>query len=315
MNLLRRLHPQGPPIEELPSPPGPPPVIVLDASLVKAAIKKCANGAGPSPSGWTGDLLVALAADKSCSDAIEVLVEDLVNARLGPDISKLLRLSLLSALRKDGTHVPRPVANGEIFTKLASMYLILHVGKGPILDALPSIQFSLREGGSELAVHLIQSWIDSAREPSLLISADASNAFNDRDRAQILEALFACEDLKPFFLYASWLYGVPSLLLYRMASGAFEVLASSNGVRQGCVLASLLYCLSMQRTYTASVASRPVRAASITDDFYLFGATQQALAAFDSYEAKLRTDNAGIQLNASKMWAILGCPRWGVPPS
>src|SRR6056300_1547232 len=108
-----------------------------------------------------------------------------------------------------------------------------------ILDAFPSIQLALEQGGSELAVHIIQSWIDAVREPSLLISADASNAFNARDRAHILDALFAEDDLKPLFLYASWLYGVPSVLLYRLASGVFETLSSSNGVRQGCVLASL----------------------------------------------------------------------------
>ena len=107
----------------------------------------------------------------------------------------------------------------------------------------------------------------------------------------------------------------PSVLLYRLASGVFETLSSSNGVRQGCVLASLLYSLSMQRKYTAAILSRPVRAVAIIDDYYIFGSAKHALDAFDAYRTSLRTSNAGIELNPSKMWAIWVAPDGSSPPS
>ena len=263
------------------------PLILIDDDRLSDAVSKCANGSGPGASGWTGDLMKALVSDPPILESLKVLVSDLVNVCHGPLISGLLRLSLLSGLRKPGSSKPRPVANGEYFTKLAGTYVLIHVGKTALAGAFDSIQLAWESGGSELAIHLAQSWLDTSRQPSLLISADASNAFNSRDRAQILECLFEVPSLQSLFPFASWLYGVPSQLLFRLSSGAFHSITSSNGVRQGCTLGSLLYALSVQRHYVASVSGLPVRAFAIIDDFNIFGPVVSALQAYDNYAMAL----------------------------
>ena len=278
---LQDLHPPGP--SHLPSCPTNVPLILIEDDRLNDAVSKCANGSGPGASGWTGDLMKALVSDPPILESLKVLVGDLVNVCHGPLISGLLRLSLLSGLRKPGSSKPRPVANGEYFTKLAGTYVLLHVGKTALAGAFDSIQLAWQSGGSELAIHLAQSWLDTSRQPSLLISADASNAFNSRDRAQILECLFEVPSLQSLFPFASWLYGVPSKLLFRLSSGAFHSITSSNGVRQGCTLGSLLYALSVQRHYVASVSGLPVRASAIIDDFNIFGLVSSRLMTTTRY--------------------------------
>ena len=117
------------------------------------------------------------------------------------------------------------------------------------------------------------------------------------------------------FAFSSWLYGSPSVLLFRLADGSFRRILSAQGVRQGCILASFLFSLSMKPYYSRAVSSRPVRSVAIVDDFHIFGATAHALASYDAYAADLDQSSSGISLHPTKKWAMWISPTGAPPPS
>ena len=170
-------------------------------------VKRLANGASAGPSGWTGELLLALVDDSECLRGLVHLFQDLVAGDVPPRLHAVLRASFLSALAKPGSSTPRPVANGEVFTKLAAL-LALDTVSPRLGEIFAEIQLGIgKAGGSERAMHVIQSWIHAPGGYPLLISADVSNAFNCRNRAHVLTALFSHDVLSPLFPFVFWLYG------------------------------------------------------------------------------------------------------------
>ena len=77
---------------------------------------------------------------------------------------------------------------GECFYKLACLY-ILSLVRPDIPSILEPIQLALSPGGSEAAHHILQAAVD-LHPDWVVISTDLTNAFNTRNRAQILEHLY-----------------------------------------------------------------------------------------------------------------------------
>jgi len=142
---------------------------------------------------------------------------------------------------------------GETFYKLACLYALSLV-QSEITTALGPIQFGLAPGGSESAVHVLQSALDLHPE-WVLLSTDITNAFNSRNRSQILSTLFDTPTLSPLWRLAQWAYGSPSDLLLMDHGRVAANYISSEGVRQGDVLASLLFALSMRNAYSSCIST------------------------------------------------------------
>ena len=60
----------------------------------------------------------------------------------------------------------------------------------------------------------------------------------------------------------------------------------------------------MQNFYVDATSNIPVRASAIIDDFNIFGAVHDALAAYDSYASALASSGSGITLHSNKKWAM-----------
>src|ERR1700761_7256623 len=140
---------------------------------------------------------------------------------------------------------------GESFYKLASLYSLSLV-RLEIPPLLEPIQFALSPGGSESALHVLQAALD-LHPDWVMISCDISNAFNTRSRSQILEKLFDTDSLAPLWRLAHWSYSSDSSLLLMDHGRIAAELSSSEGVKQGDVLASLLFALSMKEYYAESI--------------------------------------------------------------
>jgi hypothetical protein len=78
---------------------------------------------------------------------------------------------------------------------------------------------------------------------------------------------------------------------------------SSEGVRQGDVLASLLFALSMRDAYSSSIKDLDCQAVAVMDDFYLLGPPSQVLAAFDRFSSGLPP--LGLTLNLPKSSCLI----------
>ena len=131
------------------------------------------------------------------------------------------------------------------------------------------IQFALSSGGSESALHILQAAIDSHPD-WVVISGDITNAFNSRKRCQILESLFNEPTLSPLFRLAYWSYNKPSQLLTLNNGKVAFTLDSQEGVKQGDILASLLFALSMTKIYKDSIHGLDTHALAVMDDILLW---------------------------------------------
>ena len=87
-------------------------------------------------------------------------------------------------------------------------------------------------------------------------------------------------------------------------SSWIDSLLSQEGVRQGDVLGSALFALSMTPVYGRGVPNHPeVVRTAILDDLYLVGPPQQTLDAFDILEAEIQ--DSGLEINCSKSMVLL----------
>jgi hypothetical protein len=218
-----------------------------------------------------------------------------------PDASRPLLLASILVGAKKPSGGTRPIAMGEVFCKLAGLYCLSLV-RLDIPAILEPIQFALSPGGSESAVHVLQAALE-LHPDWVVISADITNAFNCRKRSQILASLFNEPSLSPLYRLAHWSYGNPSSLLVMDHGRVLRSFGSLEGVKQGDVLASLLFALSMKDIYASSVADLDCHAVAIMDDSYFIGPPTATFTAFDRFIASLPP--TGLSLNYSKSTALL----------
>ena len=192
--------------------------------------------------------------------------------------------SILVATKKKSGGT-RPIAMGECFYKLACLYALSLV-RPDIPPLLEPIQFALSPGGSESAVHVLQAAVE-LHPDWIILAADLTNAFNSRSRPQVLEALFGEEDLSPLWRLVNWSYGAASPLLVMDRGRVLSILESCEGVKQGDVLASLLFALSMKRIYAASIVGLNCFALAVMDDIYFIGPPTDTFKAFKLFSSSL----------------------------
>ena len=302
LQLMDSLHPQR--AETVPPlPPNAPTLLQIDLdALAKIVKRSLANGSSPAGSGWTGDLLRPLIDDKDCLTGLGALIRDICTGTIPDSCRSLFVSSILIAVDKDSGG-KRPIAMGECFYKLACLY-ILSLVRPEIPAILEPIQLALSPGGSEAAHHILQAAVD-LHPGWVVVSTDLTNAFNTRNRAQILESLYKEEKLSPLWRLANWSYGTSSPLLLMDNGVVLAELLSTTGVKQGDNLGSLLWALSMKDTYSESINGLGCRAVAIMDDIYFFGPSAAVFTAFARFSTSLATRNTGLVINLGKSLALL----------
>jgi hypothetical protein len=81
------------------------------------------------------------------------------------------------------------------------------------------------------------------REPR---PTDLKNAYHEIDRGAVLRILYDEPRLKPLWRIANWSYGTPSLLhIFDLNGELIVTILSQVGMRQGCPLAQMLFCLHL----------------------------------------------------------------------
>ena len=162
------------------------------------------------------------------------------------------------------------------------------------------------DGGVETTSHFISAATTDAKLKYAAISADQQNAFNSRERSKMLGALYEDEKLAPLWRLAAWSYSDATPLCVRNNNGVIVcALASRNGARQGCVLGSILYALSMKEIFTEVARTSPdVHALAIADDFTIIGPPSDALRAYRKF-VELCDADGSVTLNKKKSFFLL----------
>lgn len=271
----------------------------------RALIQKAANGSAPGLSGWTGDMLKVIYPDRDCRVGLAKLICDISNGDLPEEAKEYLLPSHLIALPKP-TQSIRPISMGEIFYRVAALKAVTTVSE-VAAKILSPIQFGVGiPAGCEQAVHRLQHQLTRSHPFKLAgIAVDFKNAFNQRNRNDILKELYRYPELKPIWKIVDWAYSNPSALWIR--DDEYEMvqpdeLQSSEGVKQGDPLGALLFALSMKPIYDHAVECDPTdttTAVAYLDDCTLVGLPDMNLIrSFIQLKEKARA--GGLEVNMDK---------------
>lgn len=200
------------------------------------------------------------------------LLTDLIRQGTAPG-ADLLCASRLIGLEKEDKGI-RPIAIGDMIYRVAMKAILLSSFRQ---DMLLENQLGVNSpGGVEPAIFLLAEAIEGENiaNYSYITSLDLYNAFNSIDRVCIASA--TVEFAPSFYRAASWAYNNASILV--TSSG--EVLASTNGVRQGDPLGPLLFSLALRPTLQRIIKELPkgYTLVAYLDDILILGKGKGSLA-------------------------------------
>jgi len=136
------------------------------------------------------------------------------------------------------------------------------------------------------------------------MACDIKNAFNARNRHQILEILYQHKELSAVWKIANWAYGEPTDLLVVDKGKLVDVIKSSQGVKQGDTLSSLLFALSMAKLYNDTAEWTLVKVIAVQDDVYFLGPRDAVLNAWTHFNQEV-AKNTGLEINRQKTGVLV----------
>jgi hypothetical protein len=304
LQKLAALHPQ--PKEAVPACPAEAPRLsVIADDILDVSIRKICNGSAPGASGWSAEHLKVLVSDQVCREGIKHILMHIINNNVDERTRQILIAGILVAVAKDSSAMPdpRPIAMGEVFYKLAGVY-VLELMLKHFPEIFPDIQLGVgAPGGSERAIHALNA-LCSLHDTALLICTDFKNAYNSKSRAGIARSLYGTPSTSACWRIFDLAYSSPSaLLLYDKQGQLVEVLSSQEGVRQGDPLSSFYFSISAQPLYKRSTQGTSTTAKAVIDDLNLIGPAASVFSSFD----KLRSQcgpSSDLVLQVPKCFAV-----------
>lgn len=244
LSTLKEKHPEGTPDPFNNLPKGVAPSITLpDTVILKGLIRKLSKETSPGISGWSAKLIQLCFGEDNRSPFLHFLMKLSREMVAGTAPGRIfLCTSRLTPLIQ-GSKI-RPIACGELFYRLLMRFILKVCPVAP--DALLAFQLGVgTPGGVEPIIyqmHRIMRESDDIDHP-LFYTIDFQNAFNSVSRVTIAEGVSG--HARHLFRLAEWAYGHPTPLVCRKG-GSYEVISSSQGVRQGDPLGPLLFSLAIR---------------------------------------------------------------------
>jgi hypothetical protein len=293
---LVRLHPALAEGAVIPArPAGISPIILEDDDNMRRLIRSSNNGSAGGPSGWAGNMLSSLVESDLCRAGIITLLSDIVNNNLPDQARQYLLSSRVVGLAKPDNGV-RPIAIGEVFYRLAAVLAVRRVTAVASTLLMPH-QYGIGvASGAERILHSMQHTLTDKQRRLAALKCDISNAFNCCNRALLLERLYSTPELSALYSIADFAYSTPSTLLLERGDG--DSIQSSNGVRQGDPLSTLLFCLYMRDVYASVAAAADVTLYAFVDDLHVVGEPREVMKAFAALETALPA--VSLTCNTSK---------------
>jgi hypothetical protein len=252
----------------LPKPPENPPVVIDKRAFKAHVCHRVKNGGCPSASQWTGETLSSLVKDDGILKSCVVICEAIANNRL-PEASSAMNLQRkMLAFDRGVGKSDRLVGVSEIFLRATASY-IMDLAR-PTLRAIlePEGQFGCgAKGGSELALHVVQSHVETSGHNSAVLILDESDAFLTADRHTMLEECYKHESLAVMHGLVDFAYGTKGATMVMMRDGtSVDSVLCGEGTVIGCNLGSALYCLGAQPTINEINQGLDVKQVSVCDD-------------------------------------------------
>jgi len=255
---------------------------------VRDTIVAVNKGACPDPHGWFGALGALFQHRKKELVALAAILTDVANADLPPDVKNALLTGRLAAIIKSFDQLApgifsnvkhRPICSGAFLMKLTALALMRRTAAAAC-ELLSPIQRGVGvASGCESAIHSVQLMLE--QNPAWIAAkTDFINAFNTAKRSLVLKAIFAQPSLKHIWRFAHMCYSQPSLLFLFVNGNLLSTLLSSEGLRQGDVLGSMLFCIAVRQFYIDAVRNSGAQGVAICDDLTLVGPPEEVVSAF-----------------------------------
>ena len=271
----------------------PPVKVHVDPDDVLREVQNFPKGSAAGLSGLRPQHLKDCLLSKSSTSNRRLLlaITEMCNDILAGDCAEearpiLFGARLISLKKKDGGL--RPIAIGDVFRRLAAK-LAVHKLQPRVSRYLSPSQLGCGvPGGIEVAVHSARYSLMNAKEDSVFIKLDISNAFNTIDRRHVANCLKeVAPEMLPFFQLS---YSKPSKLVY----GADTIL-STSGLQQGAPDAPIEFSIGIHK-FVQAINSKLKLA--YLDDISLFDDWRVVLA--DVKDFKKSCEEVGLKLNTSK---------------
>jgi hypothetical protein len=213
-------------------------------------------------------------------------MQDVCNDNIPDAIRDLLLSSHLVALRKPSGGL-RPIAVGELFYRIAGSIAVRSVRAAATSLLVPhQYGFGLRNGCEQIVHSLQHSLTDKDRRCAVL-QLDLINAFNCVDRPRLLTTLYNTPQLAPIWRIVNLAYATDSPLL--LDRGESQFMSSSNGIRQGDPLSSLLFCFYIKDALADVAKCHQVQPYACMDDIHLEGQPHNLMDALQQLQQSLHS--------------------------
>ena len=250
---IERLHPREPEGKIPPRPTGQ--YFTVRADVIRTVVRAyMSRGSAPGLDGWTRELMLPLVDDPVCLQGLTMMIEDIINGNISEWAREVLTASEVCPFVKPNGGI-RPIAPESALMKLACLVVLVSIAP-QIPNILSPEQHGVgHPGGPEAAAHRIRAAILRSQEDTAI---DMENAYNCMYRHTMLATLYDTPELTPIWGLAHTLYGTPSAIYFYGSDGSIlRKMESSRGVRQGCVLAPLLFALGLDGAIRKLATANP----------------------------------------------------------
>ena len=254
LELVSKLFPEAT-NERLPTiPDDAPRVLVSPDEIFKQWLKKAVQKIKASGiDGISTQALRALQMEEDAVAFIAKMIERIINAEVEKDeLTSMSTLLLVLIPKADGG--VRPVAIANTIMRMAKAYA-LRLG-GDVFTKIfeeDKLQQGAAPAGPEKIIHSIKAAIAANPEDTAVLLSDISNAYNERERAKMLNLLYERKELKHLWRCANMIYASGPITLVTNIDGIRVALETkcTTGVIQGCSIGGNLFNLSINEDLKA----------------------------------------------------------------
>jgi len=278
LGTLCRPLPDG---TEMPGPMPPAEYAPLSAAdMLPGAIdfiRSCDRGKAGGPSGWTYDDLKSLLkhGGERAETPLATLLAHTANVRFSdPGVWELLTAGTLVLLRKPDGAGCRPISTQEVFLNVAAAAQKATVDVKTTISAFESA--TGMPGGVEGEIHAIRA-LCTAHPDDVVWSRDAKAAYPSLSVPKALQVMR--EEYPQLYPLLHACLARPSTMTHTGRDGTRTTLIRHDGLNQGFVDSTLVYCTTQARALDPLVAEYEgrVRIFSTADDVVLCGSPPDVL--------------------------------------
>uniref|UniRef100_A0A0G4HJB6 Reverse transcriptase domain-containing protein n=1 Tax=Chromera velia CCMP2878 TaxID=1169474 RepID=A0A0G4HJB6_9ALVE len=221
------------------------PLAVTADSLLQAA-RSAPRGSAQGLTGWRYEhIRFFLPGDGSgYSSPLIAIAHQVAEGNAPLALLQLLAGGRSFALNKDAKETKiRPIVVGDVLRRWVTKAILIQYG-GRFEKHLGSLQFAVKtSAGTNKLFRTVQTCLQSFPSP-VLLQLDSQNAFNTCDRQAAMDELH--KHFPELYSFFSLWYGAPATLFFRDKGGRLRKIQCEEGVQQGDVAGSLLFCLGLK---------------------------------------------------------------------